>query len=116
MKTFRFILAACGFSLIFSLSVSAAADKDKEDPVRTLKPVENSQARLGDQIQKTSDGMKDLLEEISENIGVDIQAREPVKTATGTLDNIADKSVPKVIDPIRKVRSGEVHSVDGLGS
>jgi hypothetical protein len=76
----------------------------KDDPLRNVKPVQSSQEKLGNQLLKTSDGMRDVLEEVLQNL-VELQSREPVKQAAGKLDDIASKRVRDVVDSL--VRAGK---------
>ena len=61
-KGLSWIAAGC-----VSLSMTSAFAQD-ENPVRNVKPIENSQHKVGEQLHKTADEMKDLLDQTSRNV------------------------------------------------
>src|SRR5262245_47381064 len=85
-----------------------------ENPVRTVKPLETSEAKLGDQLHKTSDSLRDLLDELQQNMGVELKSKDAVKDATGKLDVISKKNIQDVIDSLQATRKGSVQAKDGL--
>ena len=107
--------SACALTLLAGFSVCRAEEvkplpppeAPKENPLKQVKPVEGSQVRLGDQIHKTSDAMRDLLDDLQQNIGVDLNDKDHVKSSTTKLDTISTTTVGQVIDALAAARKGE---------
>jgi hypothetical protein len=96
-------MAAC--ICLVTCGAEEPKDAPKDSPLKNVKPVENSEAKLGDQIHKTSDGLRDLLDEIQQNI-VKIQDEDHVKGATTKLDHVSTKMVGDVVDALVAARKG----------
>lgn len=104
------VLAVCVFATVRAEEKPAAPPAPPKDPLRSVKPVESGQFRLGDQIHKTSDAMRDLLEDLQQNIGVDLNDKDHVKNSTTKLDKVSTETINQVIDALVAARKGTEQS------
>jgi len=83
-----------------------AADGTMEDkPVPEVKEIVNQENQFQNNVQKSSDEIRDLIEDaIQNNIS---GALNHLNGVTGVLDEIASKKAPKVIDSIRRAANPE---------
>src|SRR5438105_296919 len=107
MSTLRSLLFA---ALLCSLGLAAA----EENPVKNIKPIESAQQKVGDSLHQTADGMREVLDELKWNIGVELQARENVEKSGVKLDDISTKSVPKAVQSLQDSRLNVVPLKEGL--
>ncbi|HLX63165.1 MAG TPA: hypothetical protein VKX17_17980, partial [Planctomycetota bacterium] len=109
IRIVRIVLAAvscCLFGVAYSAAEEPVKDAPKENPLKAVKPIENTQVKVGEGLHRTSDQIRDLEDEIQQNI-LKVDNESEIKNATVKLDHVSTKMVGDVMDALVAARKGD---------
>ncbi|MCZ7644779.1 MAG: hypothetical protein M5U26_05770 [Planctomycetota bacterium] len=80
---------------------STPAPAPSPDGSKATKPLQSQQQKVGTQLGKTSDQFGEVIEELKENLGVELESKEKVKTASEKLKSLQEQAIPKIVNDMK---------------
>jgi hypothetical protein len=108
----RFLLAGVGLSCALTATESFGADE--KDPTRNIKPMENNQKKIRDGVKSTTDTIKELLGDIDQNIGLELDSKGNLKDGSEKLDGACETLLPEILEQLGRARNDQTRTRENL--